>query len=109
MRYDLKHIMPDPYEFKPAAYTDAEVLALWPRMAAELTGFADHLAANAAAITAGQVRIAVWLAERQYRAIQAGAMACPRCHSATAMTCRCQACGHYWSESAVEPAKGGRS
>jgi hypothetical protein len=70
MPYNPEHIMPGPYEHV-ADFTEAmmrEDLPLWPQAAAELTGFARHLADRRASITARQIRMAVWLAERQVRA-----------------------------------------
>jgi hypothetical protein len=59
---DLRQIMPGPYEFQPGQYTPEEIIDAWPRAAAELAGFADYLGQNNSSITAGQIRMALWLA-----------------------------------------------
>jgi hypothetical protein len=68
---DLRQVMPGPYEFRPDQYDADEVLKLWPQAAAELAGFADYLGENNGSITAGQIRMALWLAHHHFRLIEA--------------------------------------
>ncbi len=64
MKYLFDEILPSPYVLHEGAYTDDDIARSWPQAAAELNGFADFLARDGSAVTAGQIRMALYLAER---------------------------------------------
>lgn len=61
--------MADNTKQEPKAWTDEEILRMWPQAAEELRGFQRHLERNAG-ITAAQLGMALQLAEKEFQRIQ---------------------------------------
>jgi hypothetical protein len=48
-------------------YTTEQIITLWPSGRQELLGFANHLEQRSAAITAAQIRLAIEMADREFK------------------------------------------
>lgn len=48
----------------PSEWTDEQITSMWPQARGELLGFANALERGKAGITAAQLRMTIWLADR---------------------------------------------